>query len=69
MDIHKNARLTPHGRERLVKMIASGQTPQAACEAAGVCPRTARKWRGAVGLAALFVHVHRNQPNDRDAWC
>ena len=27
MDIHKNARLTPLGRERLAKMIASGQTP------------------------------------------
>jgi hypothetical protein len=25
MDIHKNARLTPHGRERLAKMILSGQ--------------------------------------------
>ena len=23
MDIHKNARLTPHGRERLAKMIVS----------------------------------------------
>ena len=45
MDIHKNARLTPHGRERLAKMILSGQTPEAASQAAGVCPRTGRKWR------------------------
>jgi transposase InsO family protein len=44
MDIHKNARLTPHGRERLAKMIVGGQTPEAASEAAGVCPRTGRKW-------------------------
>ena len=44
MDIHKNARLTLHGRERLAKMILSGQTPEAASEAAGVCPRTGRKW-------------------------
>jgi transposase-like protein len=44
MDIHKNARLTPHGRERLAKMVLSGQTPEAASEAAGVCPRTGRKW-------------------------
>ena len=44
MDIHKNARLTPLGRERLVKMVLGGQTPKAAGEAAGVCPRTARKW-------------------------
>ena len=44
MDIHKNARLTPLGRERLVKMVLGGQTPKAAGEAGGVCPRTARKW-------------------------
>jgi len=56
MDIHENARLTPHGRERLAKMIISGQTPQAASEAAGVCPRTGRKWRDRFvqeGLAGL----------------
>ena len=56
MDIHKNARLTPHGRERLAKMVLSGQTPQAASEAAGVCPCTGRKWVGRFkqeGLAGL----------------
>jgi hypothetical protein len=30
MNIHKNARLTPIGRERLVRLVESGQTPQAA---------------------------------------
>jgi transposase InsO family protein len=57
MDIHKNARLTPLGRERMVRAIVEGgQTPQAAARAAGVCPRTARKWvsrfkaEGAAGL-------------------
>ena len=44
MDIHKNARLTPHGREHMVNMVLSGQTPKAAGEAVGVCPRTVRKW-------------------------
>jgi len=44
MNIHKNARLTPLGRERLVKMVLGGQTPQAVSEAVGVCPRTVRKW-------------------------
>ena len=44
MNIHKNARLTPIGRERLVQVVLSGQTPEAAARAAGVCPRTARKW-------------------------
>ena len=58
MDIHKNARLTPIGRERMVRAILEGgQTPQAAARAAGVCPRTARKWvdrfeaEGPAGLA------------------
>ncbi|MDP1837817.1 MAG: IS481 family transposase [Reyranella sp.] len=65
MDIHKNARLTPHGRERLVKMIVSGQTPQAASEAAGVCPRTGRKWadrfkqEGLAGLQDRSWRPHR----------
>ena len=44
MNIHKNARLTPLGRERVVKAVLSGQAPEAAARAAGVCPRTARKW-------------------------
>ena len=30
MDIHKNARLTPKGRERIVRQVLSGQTPKAA---------------------------------------
>jgi len=46
MDIHKNARLTPLGRERMVKLVLGGQTPQAVSEAVGVCPRTVRKWVG-----------------------
>lgn len=44
MNVHKNARLTPWGRERLVGAVLSGQTPETAARAAGVCPRTARKW-------------------------
>jgi transposase InsO family protein len=65
MDIHKNARLTAHGRERLVKMVLGGQTPQAASEAGGVCPRTARKWverfneEGLAGLQDRRSRPHR----------
>ena len=65
MDIHKNARLTPHGREHLAKMVLSGQTPQAASEAAGVCPRTGRKWvdrleqEGLAGLQDRSSRPHR----------
>ena len=56
MDIHKNARLTPRGREHMVTMVLGGQTPKAAGEAVGVCPRTVRKWLDrfrAEGLAGL----------------
>jgi transposase InsO family protein len=57
MNIHKNARLTAHGRERIAKLVLGGQPPQAVAEAAGVCPRTVRKWvrryreEGLAGLA------------------
>ena len=44
MNIHKNARLTPLGRERIVRQMLSGQTPEAVALAAGVCPSTVRKW-------------------------
>ena len=56
MNVHKNARLTPRGRERIVRQIESGQTAAAVAEAAGVCPRTVRKWVGRYrreGLAGL----------------
>jgi transposase-like protein len=44
MNVHKNARLTPRGRERIVWQVESGQTLGAVAEAVGVCPRTVRKW-------------------------
>ena len=56
MNVHKNARLTPYGRERIVVQVVSGQTPQTVSEAVGVCPRTVRKWvkrYEAEGLAGL----------------
>lgn len=44
MNVHKNARLTPFGRERVVSQVLSGQTPKLISRAVGVCPRTVRKW-------------------------
>lgn len=64
MNIHKNARLTPIGRERLVQAVLSGQTPKAAAQAAGVCPRTVRKWIArfkAEGRAGLTDRSSRPQ--------
>jgi transposase InsO family protein len=65
MNIHENARLTPRGRELLVRQIVSGQTAEAAARAAGVCPRTARKWvmrfmaEGIEGLQDRSSRPHR----------
>ena len=65
MNVHKNARLTSWGRERLARAVLSGQTPQAAARAAGVCPRTARKWaarlkaEGKEGLKDRSSRPHR----------
>ena len=44
MNMHKNAKLTPLGRERMVKMILDGHTPAKVAAVAGVSPVTAKKW-------------------------
>jgi transposase InsO family protein len=65
MNVHKNARLTPFGRERIVRQVASGQTLKAVSEAAGVCPRTVHKWvlryrrEGLAGLKDRSSRPHR----------
>jgi len=65
MNIHENARLTPRGRELLVRQIVSGQRLEAAARAANVCPRTARKWLarfladGVEGLQDRSSRPHR----------
>jgi transposase InsO family protein len=65
MNIHKNARLTSHGRELIARQVASGQAPKAAARAAGVCPRTVRKWvaryktEGIEGLRDRSSRPHR----------
>ena len=65
MNIHKNARLTPLGRDHLVQAVLSGQTPEAAARAAGVCPRTVGKWvarfkaEGSAGLTDRSSRPHR----------
>jgi transposase len=65
INMHKNARLTPIGRERLVRQVESGQTPETAARNAGVCPRTARKWlaryraEGVAGLQDRSSRPHR----------
>ena len=45
MDIHKNARLTPHSRAEVARRVLEvGHSVSAVAEAFGVCQRTVRKW-------------------------
>lgn len=44
MNVHQNARLTPLGRERLVRLIQSGVSFSAAGRTCGCSPKTAAKW-------------------------
>ena len=65
MNVHHHARLTPHGRERIVRQVESGQAPPAVAKAAGVYPRTVRKWvdryraRGSARIAGSLSPPHR----------
>lgn len=55
MDMHKNARTTPHSRAVIAHRVAAGARPAAVAQAFGVCERTVRKWvaRAAEGALAL----------------
>jgi transposase InsO family protein len=65
MNVHKNARLTSFGRERIARQIAGGETPNSVAQAMGVCPRTVRKWadryrrEGVAGLRDRSSRPHR----------
>ena len=66
MNIHKYARLTPHGREVLVRRILEeGHRVTEAAHASGVSVRTAYKWlaryraEGPRGLTDRFSRPHR----------
>lgn len=65
MNVHKNARLTRYGRERIVRQVESGQTAKSVAETVGVCPRTVRKWveryrcEGPAGLRDRSSRPHR----------
>jgi transposase InsO family protein len=75
MDVHKNARLTPAGREIMVRRIVEGgQTPKAVSAAVGVCPRTVQKWvkrfraEGPAGLQDRSSRPHRvRRPTSAEA--
>ncbi len=66
MDIHKNARLTPHSRAELVRrVVEEGQAPKALARALGICAKTVGKWvrrfqaEGPEGLQDRSSRPHR----------
>ena len=66
MNVHKNARLTPHSRAELVRrVLVEGRAPKAVATAMGVSAKTVRKWverfaaAGAAGLADRSSRPHR----------
>jgi len=63
MNVHKNARLTPHSRAELVRrVLVAGQTPASVATAMGVTSKTVSKWIerfAAVGTAGLVDRSSR----------
>jgi transposase InsO family protein len=65
MNVHKNARLTPHSRADLVRRVEAGQPIAAVAAAFGVSIRTIRKWlerfrnEGPEGLKDRSSRPHR----------
>jgi transposase InsO family protein len=65
MDIHQNARTTPHSRAGLVRRVNAGELPKTVAAGVGVCDKTVRKWatrfarEGAAGLADRSSRPHR----------
>ena len=56
MDIHKNARTTPHSRMLIMERLQGGWSVSAVSAALGVTAKTVRKWRdrfAAAGVAGL----------------
>ena len=65
MDIHHNARTTPHSRAVLVRRVRAGELAKTVAAGVGVCDKTVRKWagrfsrEGAAGLADRSSRPHR----------
>jgi transposase InsO family protein len=65
MDIHQNARTTPHSRAGLVRRVNAGERAQTVAAAMGVSDKTVRKWarrfarEGPAGLFDRSSRPHR----------
>src|SRR6266568_6804826 len=65
MNVHENARLTPRGREALVRRILAGESVEVVAEAFCLSTRTASKWvkrylvEGIAGLQDRSSRPHK----------
>ena len=65
MDVHKNARLTPKGRGKMVERALAGQPVSEVAAAFATTPKTVKKWvnrfqaEGAAGLEDRSSRPHR----------
>ena len=65
MNIHSNARLTPHSREQIIRRYRAGESPRAIASTCGVSPATVYKWirrhktEGREGLKDRSSRPHR----------
>ena len=66
MDVHKNARTTPHSREKIVRRVSGGESARGVAEDLGICESTVRKWlaryraEGRAGLCDRSCRPHRS---------
>ncbi len=70
MNIHKNARLTPRGREILISRLDRGERPLDVATAMGVSASTVYKWRRpyAVSEGGIFRGSHAIGPCVDNNW-
>ncbi len=63
MNMHKNARLTPKGRELLIERLDRGEHPNDVASAMGVSVRTVYKWRRRYRNGGLTAKISRLIPS------
>src|SRR5262249_11855622 len=70
MDMHKNARTTPHSRALIAERVGRGQSAAAVARDLRVCDRTMHKWvaRAAAGALPLEDRSSRPHGSRRAIW-
>ena len=63
MDIHKNARTTPHSRALIAERVNAGESQAAVARSFGLCDRTVRKWTGRAAEGELALEDRSCRPH------